>query len=312
MAPRLISASRRTDIPRYYARWFAQRRAEGFAEYRNVFGSVGRVSLHDDDVLGYVFWTRDPTAFDDNLAALDAAGIPWAMQYTITDYDRELEPHVPSLRQALGGFLAARERLPGSAAIQWRYDPIVLSDRDTPARHITAFETIARALRGATSIVNVSIVEPYRKTVRRVRDTTTRFRQVDPKRHTAVAREHPTLPEAGEQADALLDELDAIAAAHDMALRVCSNPEIERAPSQCCGAELFADHDDEVRERFAPLQAAPSRTGCRCISTVDIGMDNTCIAGCRYCYVVTSQASALVNFRRHDPAATMLRSPRTL
>ncbi|MGA2404132.1 MAG: DUF1848 family protein [Syntrophobacteraceae bacterium] len=34
----IISASRRTDIPHYYALWFSERRKAGFAEYRTVFG----------------------------------------------------------------------------------------------------------------------------------------------------------------------------------------------------------------------------------------------------------------------------------
>jgi hypothetical protein len=49
------------------------------------------------------------------------------------------------------------------------------------------------------------------------------------------------------------------------------------------------------------------RKACRCLKTVDIGMDNTCLAGCRYRYVVTSHASAVKNFRRHDPSKPMLR-----
>jgi DNA repair photolyase len=36
-------------------------------------------------------------------------------------------------------------------------------------------------------------------------------------------------------------------------------------------------------------------------------MDNTCLAGCRYCYVLLSHETAVANFRRHDPAGVSLR-----
>lgn len=58
----IISASRRTDIPAFYARWFMQRIAEGFVVVRNPRNALQfrRVELTPDRVEALVFWTRNP------------------------------------------------------------------------------------------------------------------------------------------------------------------------------------------------------------------------------------------------------------
>lgn len=70
----IISASRRTDIPQFYADWFSERLNAGFAEYRTVFGGGknGRfhVSLKPEDVLGYLFWTKYAGPFHEQLNTL--------------------------------------------------------------------------------------------------------------------------------------------------------------------------------------------------------------------------------------------------
>jgi hypothetical protein len=308
---KVISASRRGDVPRYYARWFAERRRQGFAEYRTAFGVPGRVSLRPADVLSYLFWTRDARPFTSELRALIAEGVACAFQFTINGYGRELEPHRPTLRGAIESFRSVCCDLPGPESIQWRYDPIVLSERYSPAYHVGRFRSIAQELAGSTKVVNVSVVEPYIKAVRRMGDATVRYRAVDPRRHKSVAKRYPDLPRA-EEAPALLQKLAAIAAEHDIELRICCNPEHTASgpypASQCVGAELFAPYGTELLARIAALPGAPSRLACRCIRSVDIGMDNTCLAGCKYCYVTTSLEAAISNFRRHDPKNPLLRS----
>jgi hypothetical protein len=187
----------------------------------------------------------------------------------------------------------------------------VLSEAYPPTYHLGQFRRIARELAGHTHVVNVSIVEPYIKAVRRIADRTVRYRAVDPRRHKSVAKQYPELKEASE-APQLLGELAAIAAEHGMELRVCCNPEYSRpdgplAPSQCIGPGLFAAYGAGLLARLSELAPAPSRAACRCVRSVDIGMDNTCPGGCKYCYVTTSLQTAVDNFRRHDPTSPRLR-----
>ncbi len=304
----IVSASRRTDIPRYYARWFGERRKAGFAEYRNVFGGKGRVSLRNEDLVGFLFWTRYAHPFRAHLRQLRSEGVPCVFQYTITGYGPPIEPHVVSRERAIDDFRRTSRELPDPSAIEWRYDPILLSERFPPAWHVENFGGIAEGLRGATRVVNTSIVEPYLKTVRRLSGEAVRFRRIDPQRHRTVSRRDPPVAQVGGAAVALLGTLAAIARDHDMVLRVCSNPEYAAfPPARCCGAEIFAPYGAAVAREVQGLPAAPSRSGCRCVRVHDIGMDNTCVAGCAYCYVVTSQARAIANFRRHDPTAPSLR-----
>jgi len=310
--PKLISASRRTDIPRFYARWFGERRRQGFAESRTAFGVAGRVSLRRADVLGFLFWTRDARPFMKELEALRVEGIPYTFQFTINGYGRELEPRRPKLAEAIESFLAVSSGLKGPESIQWRYDPIVVSDRYPAAHHVHQFESIARQLAGATRVVNVSFIEPYAKALRRIADPGVQYRAVDPRRHKSVARKHPDLPVV-KQADSLLRELSAVAKALGIELRVCCNPEYsgpllglpER--SQCIGPELFAPYGDELLARLSSFPEAPSRSSCRCLKSHDIGMDETCASGCKYCYVTSSGRASLENFKRHDPKSPTLR-----
>lgn len=310
--PRLISASRRTDIPRFYARWFGERRRQGFAESRTAFGVAVRASLRRADVLGFLFWTRGARPFMKELEALRKEGVPYAFQFTINGYGRELEPRRPELAEAIESFLAVSSTLNGPESIQWRYDPIVVSDRYPAADHVGRFESIARRLAGATRVVNVSFVEPYAKALRRIADPGVRYRAVDPRRHKSVARKHPDLPVV-ERADRLLKELSDVAEGVGIELRVCCNPEYsgpllglpER--SQCVGPELFSPYGDEFLARLSSLPEAPTRSGCRCLKSQDIGMDETCAGGCKYCYVTSSSRASLENFERHDPKSSTLR-----
>lgn len=66
----IISASRRTDIPAFYAEWFVRRVRAGYCEVPNPMNprQVARVSLLPEEVDAIVFWTRSPRAMLPRLA----------------------------------------------------------------------------------------------------------------------------------------------------------------------------------------------------------------------------------------------------
>jgi Domain of unknown function (DUF1848). len=89
----IISASRRTDIPAFYAPWLERRLEDGFVLVRNPRNpaQVRRISLAPADVDCLVFWTKDARPLFGLLDRLDGAGYPYYFQWTVTPYGSRLE-----------------------------------------------------------------------------------------------------------------------------------------------------------------------------------------------------------------------------
>src|SRR5580658_9366443 len=96
--PMIISASRRTDIPAFYASWFMNRLRAGFCLVPNPYNprQTSRVSLVPADVDAIVFWTRNPRPLLPHLRELDERGYRTYFQFTILGYPRALDPRSPS------------------------------------------------------------------------------------------------------------------------------------------------------------------------------------------------------------------------
>ena len=87
----IISASRRTDIPRFHSDWMLSRIREGFVDVRNPMfpTQVSRYSLSPDVVDGIVFWTKDPAPM---LSMLDVfSDYSYYFQFSLTSYGRDVD-----------------------------------------------------------------------------------------------------------------------------------------------------------------------------------------------------------------------------
>jgi len=103
---RIISVSRRTDIPAFYGDWFIRRLKDGFAGVVNPFG--GRkyiVSLKTEDVVCFVFWSKNFSPFLEDLKVIDGLGYKFYFNYTITalpgvfESDVERQAAIEGLKQ---------------------------------------------------------------------------------------------------------------------------------------------------------------------------------------------------------------------
>ena len=92
----IVFASSRTDIPAFFAPWFAERWAAGFALVDNPYNRKPfRVGLRPAEVDGIVFWTHWIAPFLGCLDRVAADGVPFVVQYAATGYGPSLEPRVP-------------------------------------------------------------------------------------------------------------------------------------------------------------------------------------------------------------------------
>lgn len=120
-APVIVSASRATDIPAFYADWFFKRLERGYVRWRNPFsGRDSFVSFADTRFI--VFWSKNPAPLLPYLHILKERGIGCYVQYTLNDYEEDgLEPNLPSLSQRIDMFHQLTDVL-GFGSVVWRFD----------------------------------------------------------------------------------------------------------------------------------------------------------------------------------------------
>ena len=293
----IISASRRTDIPAFYAPWFMQRVRAGFCDVPNPFNrhQISRISLRPEEVDAIVFWTRNPRPLLASLDELDALGYRYYFQYTILDNPRTIDPKTPPVGAAVETFQQLADRI-GPARVIWRYDPIVLSSATDVAFHQDRYAWIAERLHGCTTRSVISFVDIYRKAAARLR---------------TLAAHGVTLPD--QPLDALpgfvelVHSLAATAAQNGMEIVSCA----EELDLTGCGVLPGKCIDDALLARVfglhLDLKKDPGqRDACGCVASRDIGMYDSCTFGCQYCYATSSFARAAANHAAHDPHAPSL------
>lgn len=281
----IINTGQRTDIPAFYAEWFANRLQEGVVCVRNPYNpsQVSRYRLDPTvvDVIG--FCTKNPVPMFPYMDLLKDYGQYWFV--TITPYGRDMEPNVPDKHRLLEDFKHLSDRV-GVNAIGWRYDPILLSERYTAAYHLRAFETMASALEGYTQTAVISFIDLYPK----VRRNFPEAREVTKEMRIELGR-------------ALIE----IASAHGMTVKPCVEGD-ELAPygADCGGCMRLSDYEKAIGKKLNAPKRKGARAECACYLACDIGAYNTCKHLCRYCYANAEPARVLAQSRLHDPRSPFL------
>ena len=282
--PLIISASYRTDIPAFYGAWFRQRLADGYALVRNPYGGPDyRVSLHPDHVAAFVFWTRNAQPFLPVLENIAETRTPFCLQVTITGYPTILESSTITIEKAIDQVTALRARY-GREAVVWRYDPILFTSLTDQDWHLAMFARLCRSLKGVVTECVTSFATHYAKTKRRLG-------QLD-----GIEAWDPPIGEK----KALLLELSSIAGQNDVALTLCSQPDLLVSgvePAKCIDAARLS----RIADRPIFAREKGNRPGCLCAQSRDIGAYDTCPHGCVYCYAVRDGQKAKAALAQHGP-----------
>jgi len=284
----IISASRRTDIPAFYSEWFMNRIREGYCTVPNPFNSkqISVVDLSLRNVEAIVFWTRNPKPLFNYLSQLDDLGYKYYFQFTINNYPKIYEKHNPSIGSSISTFKELSNKI-GNGKVIWRYDPILLTDDLTVDFHLSNFKSIADELKGFTKRVVISIVDDYKKTVRRLTKLDVNYKEKQDERF---------------EMEKLLKGIVEIAHANNMEVQSCA----EAKNYGYLGIEPGKCIDDDILKREFGIELnykkdKSQRLACGCTVSKDIGMNDTCLMGCEYCYAVVSHEKAVNNKERHDP-----------
>lgn len=325
IAPIIISASRSTDIPAFYAEWFINRLKAGYVVWYNPFNQKPMyVSFAKCKVV--VFWTKNPKPLIPFLKELDKRGIKYYFQFTLNNYDKErLEPNVPPLNERIETFIQLSEII-GSDRIIWRFDPLIITSTTSPRELLTRIWNIGNRLKGYTKKLVFSFVDvkSYRKVQNNLVKETNLFVKGD------VELAEPTSKQVEEICEGLVkirqtwaDEgwrIDLATCAEEFDL---TRYGIEH--NKCIDGDLmkriFSDDTSLVHyinygkipeknvlfpdftvEDFKPanMKDKGQRKVCDCIVSKDIGMYNTCPHHCVYCYANTSRNTVESNITNLD------------
>lgn len=275
----IFSASRRTDLPSFYADWLFARLGAGEVCVRHDARNVTRYRFARKDVDCLVLWTKNPLPLLDRLPELRAW--PCAFQFTLTAYGPEVEPGLPDKTLLAAVFEEVASVFPGR--VVWRYDPVFLSEDRTAAWHLDHFERLAARLEGCAETCVISFMDWYPQARRRM---------------GALAARESTEAERR----ALVAGFAAAATRHGFALSLCAEEGYGFAGRGCVTRQLA----ERAAGYGLDLRPSRQRPLCRCVAGVDIGAYDTCGNGCLYCYANGEGAPIGRASPLHDPASPLL------
>jgi len=269
--PVIVSASRRTDIPAFFGKWFLRIWKRGYTIWKNPFNPKNKKKVFFDKTRVIVFWSKFPEPFLDFLKEINTF---YYFHFTLNDYPHILEPNLPSLQKRLQIFKKLSSIL-GKDRVIWRFDPIIISKNLglTEGVILRKIETISKELEGYTTRIFVSFLTPYRKVLKRFKEKNIEFVDLN----------------YDERKDLLLN-IRKIVKSRGMELHTCAEPFYDEGiiPGSCIdpGVPYPYLKDDPVFQEYMRSSGKDKgqRKLCRCWESVDIGFYNTCSFLCTYCY----------------------------
>ncbi|MDK2950830.1 MAG: hypothetical protein PWQ77_495 [Kosmotogales bacterium] len=281
----IISASRRTDIPAFYSRWFINRLERGYLKTRNPFNynMVSTVPLNKNEVDCIVFWTKNPSPIIPYLRQLH--DYPYYFLFTLNPYGQDIEKKLPP-KDFLIKVFKKLSITAGKERVLWRYDPVVFTGKYSFEFHIENFKKYLKEIGDYTSTCIISFFDNYNKLKKRTQSFI--FPDQTLKRK-------------------LIEEFSKMSSKYDLILKTCSETddysEYGVGKSACIDKNLIEKISGKMisvkKDKF-------QRKECLCSSSTDIGQYNSCGYECSYCYAIRSFSFSLSNLKKHDPNSDFL------
>ena len=323
--PYIISASRSTDIPAFYADWFFHRLEKGYSAWINPFNGVKSYVSYEDTRF-IVFWSKYPQPLLRHLHVLKERNIKCYIQYTLNDYEKEKLEKVPPLALRIEAFKLLVEQL-GRGTVIWRFDPMILSDDISIDDLLQKVQNLGDQLKGYTEklVFSYADIGMYKKVKHNLEVNGIPYHEWDTEQMEVFARKlsamnrergwNLQLATCGEKIDikkygiihnrCVDGDLITRLAWDDKKLMDFMNVKIENVPARTFFDEpklpegaILLPHN---RYFISTHKKDPGqRQFCECMKSKDIGEYNTCPHLCEYCYANTSKEIALANWKQHQ------------
>lgn len=285
---KILSASRRTDIPAFYLDWFMEHIRLGFFDIKNPYTRKTRhLSLSETRIDTIVFWSKNYGSLLDQRAGekLQEKGYHLFFHFTINSESPVLEPGIPPLEKRLEQLEALAERF-GPQSISWRFDPVCFyrqgKDRNIQNNLDDFMKILEKACETGLSKCITSFFDPYRKITRRIKQ----INQTQKKNIEMI------LPDMDKKKQVLYHMAGQLAK-KQMTLGLCCEKELYQTLDPAEKIEQSACIDGRMLRKIYGGDIDISRDygqrakqGCLCSKSIDVGSydDHPCFHNCLFCY----------------------------
>ena len=324
-APLIVSASRSTDIPAFYADWFFHRLEKGYSAWTNPFNGVKSYVSYENTRF-IVFWSKNPRPLLPYLHILKERNIKCYVQYTLNDYEQEKLEKVPSLATRIETFKLLVAQL-GKGTVIWRFDPMILTDDISVDNLLQKVQYIGDQLKDYTEklVFSYADIAMYRKVkhnleangipyheweIEQMEEFADKLSSMNRERgwnfQLATCGEKIDISKYGIQHNRCIDgDLITRLAWDDKELMDFMKVKIEDIPAPTLFGEpalpegaILLPHNHYFISKHKKDQG--QRPFCECMASKDIGEYNTCPHLCEYCYANSTKQLALQNWKQHQ------------
>ncbi len=285
---KVLSVSRRTDIPAFYLDWFMTQIDLGYFNVTNPFNNTTRtINVSKENIHSIVFWSKNYERFIKKKAgdALNRLGFHLYFNFTINSTSDLLEPGLPSLKKRLDQLRILSEEF-GSRSISWRFDPICffrMNHKGPLKNNLCDFQHISEkaALLKIKKCVT-SFFDPYRKIEKRL-DRLSRVH------HQKIRFVIPS-PEKKKQ---VIQRMETHLREKGLDLYLCCEkdlytnlkPDTTVKQNSCIDGHLLRrlyGGTPDIQKDYGQR----SKQGCQCTRSIDIGSYDMhpCSHNCIFCY----------------------------